>query len=84
MQHAEFLIRTDHVSLTHVTDQRLHTTWQQKVYTKLMGLQYRIVYQKGCENIVADTLSRRPLPALEVNVISQCQPTWILKIIDAY
>ena len=28
LQHAEFLIRTDHASLTHLTDQRLHTPWQ--------------------------------------------------------
>jgi hypothetical protein len=34
----EFIIRTDHKSLTHLTDQRLHTDWQQKALTKMMGL----------------------------------------------
>jgi hypothetical protein len=38
LQFAEFVIRTDHKSLTHLTDQRLHTDWQWKVLTKLMGL----------------------------------------------
>jgi hypothetical protein len=47
LQIGEFLIRTDHKSLSHLTDQRLHTDWQQKVLTKLMGLQYKILYKKG-------------------------------------
>jgi hypothetical protein len=34
----EFVIRTDHKSFTHLDDQRLHTDWQQKALTKLMGL----------------------------------------------
>jgi hypothetical protein len=38
----EFLIRTDHQSLTHLTDQRLHTEWQQKALMKMMGLQYKV------------------------------------------
>jgi hypothetical protein len=38
LQHNGFLIRTDHASLAHLTDQRLHTPWQHKVFTKLMGL----------------------------------------------
>ena len=84
LQHNEFLIRTDHASLAHLTDQRLHTLWQLKVFTKLLGLQYRIVYRKGSENKVADALSRRPHPDMEVSAISCCQPTWILSIIDAY
>lgn len=50
LQHAEFVIMTDHRSLIHLTDQRLHTHWQQKLYTKLVGLQYRIVYRPGSSN----------------------------------
>ena len=38
LQHAEFQIITDHRSLVQLTDQRLHTPWQQKVFTKLIGL----------------------------------------------
>lgn len=84
LQHNEFIIRTDHASLAHLTDQRLHTPWQHKVFTKLMGLQYRIVYKKGVDNRVADALSHRPYPELELVAISRGQPAWILSILDAY
>ena len=39
-------------------DKRLTTQWQHKSLTKLLGLQYRIVYKKGVDNRVADALSR--------------------------
>jgi len=54
----EFFIHTDHRSLVHLNEQRLHTAWQQKVFSKLLGLQYKILYKKGSENGVADALSR--------------------------
>jgi hypothetical protein len=38
MQLAEFVILIDQKSLIHVSDQRLHTYWQQKVFSKLIGL----------------------------------------------
>ncbi|VAI53995.1 unnamed protein product [Triticum turgidum subsp. durum] len=41
----EFLIRTDQCSLVHLDDQRLSTVWQQKVFTKLLGLRYKIFYR---------------------------------------
>jgi hypothetical protein len=59
LQHAEFSIFTDQKSLTQLSDQRLHTHWQQKVFSKLLGLQYRVVYKQGVENRVADALSRK-------------------------
>lgn len=40
MQHSEFLIYMDHRSLSHLTEQKLHTPWQQKMFAKLLGLQY--------------------------------------------
>jgi hypothetical protein len=61
LQLGEFLIRTDHKSLQHLTDQRLHTEWQHKALTKMMGLQYKIVYKKGINNGAADALSRKPV-----------------------
>lgn len=82
LQHAEFLIYTDKRSLVHLSDQRLHTPWQQKVFTKLLGLQYKIVYKQGSENRVADALSRRPHSML--NAISSCVPTWTHSIIEGY
>jgi ribonuclease HI len=59
LQHSEFTIFTDQKSLTQLTEQRLHTQWQQKVFTKQMGLQYRVVYKWGIDNRVADALSRK-------------------------
>ena len=71
LQHAEFQIITDHRSLVQLTEQRLHMPWQQKVFTKLIGLQYQIVYRKGSDNGVADALSRCP-PA-HLAAVSVCQ-----------
>ncbi|WVZ53784.1 LOW QUALITY PROTEIN: hypothetical protein U9M48_004680 [Paspalum notatum var. saurae] len=77
LQHGEFVIFTDHKSLAHLSEQRLHTLWQQKVFTKLLGLQYRIVYKKGIENGVADALSRRAhIPAV-CNALSVTSPVWL-------
>src|SRR3989337_121639 len=47
LQFQQFTIRTDQKSLIHLQDQKLHTVWQQKALTKLMGLNYTIVYKKG-------------------------------------
>jgi hypothetical protein len=59
LQSGEFTIFTDQRSLIHLNEQRLHTPWQQKVFTKLLGLDYKIVYKQGSDNSVADALSRR-------------------------
>jgi hypothetical protein len=74
LQHAEFLIYTDHHSLSHLSEQKLHTPWQQKVFTRLLGLQYKVVYKKGLENGAADALSRRPHDTLDCNLISYSNP----------
>lgn len=58
LQHGEFIIYTDQRSLIHLEEQRLTTPWQQKAFTKLLGLQYQIRYKKGSENNAADALSR--------------------------
>lgn len=50
LQHAEFIIVTDHKSLSQLNEQHLHTPWQHKVFTKLLGLQYKIHYRSGSEN----------------------------------
>lgn len=57
---AEFIIRTDHRSLSCLDEQRLTTPWQQKALTELLGLQCIIEYCKGAINQAADTLSRHP------------------------
>lgn len=50
LQHAEFTILTHHKSLAQLSEQRLHTPWQQKVFTELIGLQYHILYHQGSKN----------------------------------
>lgn len=84
LQLGEFVIQTDHRSLTSLTEQRLHTNWQQKALTKMMGLQYRIVYKKGSENNAADSLSRRPHATAELQTISSVQPAWLSEIMASY
>lgn len=84
LQHGEFVIFTDQRSLSMLSEQRLHTTWQQKVFTKLLGLQYRIVYKKGSENRVADALSRKPVYEASCAAISSCSPQWIHEVINSY
>jgi hypothetical protein len=47
LQLAEFVIFTDQKSLTHLNDQHLNTFWQQKVFSKLLGLRYRLCTKRG-------------------------------------
>ena len=37
LQHSKFTIYTDQKSLAQLDTQRLHTAWQQKIFTKLLG-----------------------------------------------
>jgi hypothetical protein len=76
LQLTEFHIYTDHQSLTQLNEQHLHTVLQHKLYTKLAGLQYRIIYKKSTDNLAADALSRVPTSA-QLSNISQCTPTWL-------
>jgi hypothetical protein len=78
LQSSTFIILTDQKSLTHLDDQRLTTPWQHKALTKLMGLNYKIVYKKGVDNKVADALSRvsQALP-YDLSAISVVKPLWL-------
>ncbi|WVZ82304.1 hypothetical protein U9M48_029580 [Paspalum notatum var. saurae] len=97
LQAAEFLILTDHRSLSHLNEQRLHTPWptmhryctkvqpwQQKVFAKLLGLQYRIVYRKGSANNAADALSRRPHDINQSFALSAAVPSWLADVSIGY
>ncbi|WVZ90409.1 hypothetical protein U9M48_036715 [Paspalum notatum var. saurae] len=85
LQHGEFLIFTDHHSLSHLCEQRLHTSWQQKVFTKLLGLQYKVVFKKGAYNRVADALSRRHHEQHhQCLAISSSVPVWMESVMSSY
>lgn len=84
MQHGEFIISTDQRSLVHLNEQRLNTHWQQKVFTKLLGLQYKIVYKQGSENRVVDALSGRSNDAGNCIAISVVTPQWLQEITSGY
>ncbi|GJT98869.1 transposon ty3-I gag-pol polyprotein [Tanacetum coccineum] len=65
-----FKIKTDHFSLKYLIEQRLTTPFQIKWLPKLLGYDYEILYKKGSENVVADVLSRSPIPSLQTMVVS--------------
>lgn len=72
-------------SLVHLEEQRLTTVWQQKAFTKLLGLQYKICYRKGLENRAADALSRRRHPEdITLNTVTECQPIWLEEVRASY
>lgn len=59
MEQGQFFIKIDHESIKYLLEQRLHTNLQQRDISKLLGLDYKILYRKGIENKVADALSRQ-------------------------
>jgi hypothetical protein len=65
-------------------DQRLHTHWQQLVFSKLLGLQYRIIYRPGSSNRAADALSRHPAPPAVCVAVSTLVPSWISAVQASY
>jgi hypothetical protein len=68
--------------LTQLNEQRLHTPWQHKVFTKLLGLQYKIQYRPGTENCVVDALSRRA--TADCQAILVFVPQWLMDVQASY
>jgi len=74
LQRKEFIIQTDHKSLVYLNEQILHSDMQRKAMARLMGLQFKIIYRKGKENVAVDALSRVG-HMMDVQSISFVQPT---------
>ena len=83
LQLQEFIIWTDHKSLAYLTEQNLHSDMQRKAMTRLMGLQFKVVYKQGKENIVADALSRVS-HLMAIQSVSSSQPMWLQEVINSY
>lgn len=82
LQRHEFVIRTDHKSLSYLTEQNLHSEMQRKAMTRLMGLQFKVVYKKGKENLAADALSRVS-HLISLQVVSMVKPSWVQEVLNA-
>jgi hypothetical protein len=57
------------------------------VFTKLLGLQYKIIYKKGADNRVADALSRKSLHTSQCEdlmAISISTPQWVNEVLAGY
>ena len=82
LEQEQFIIQTDHESLKYLLDQKIHTTIQKKVLTKLLGLRYTILYRKGRENIIIDALSRKHHNSASITVVGELEavtsilPAW--------
>jgi hypothetical protein len=83
LQHQEFIIRTDHKSLAYLTEQNLHSVMQKKTMARLMGLQFKVIYKKGKDNVVADALSRMH-HLFAIQAVSSVQPEWIQELLNSY
>jgi hypothetical protein len=86
------VIKTDHVSLKHLLEQRLTHSLQHKSLSKLLGLDYSVQYKKGIENKAADALSRRPTEGLDsvagdemsAFTVTEIVPTWLKELKESY
>jgi hypothetical protein len=85
LQSSQFIILIDQKSLTNLDDQRLSTPWQHKALTKLMGLNYKIIYKKGADNKVADALSRvSSTNTYDLSALSVVKPLWLQEVQASY
>ena len=72
-----FQIKIDHHSLKYFLEQIISSLEQQKWVTKLFGYDYEIIYKKGKENVVGDTLSWKYEEDMSLFSLSFIVPDWI-------
>jgi hypothetical protein len=66
-------------------EQRLSSEEQQKWVTKILGYDFEIVYKKGKQSVVADSLSRNDEDVdAFLCAISIIQPYWIIEARDEW
>ena len=70
LQGGKFIIKTDHISLKHLLEQRLTHTLQHKGLCKMLGLDDTVQYKKESLNQAADALSRRENNQEEGNILA--------------
>lgn len=54
------------------------------MFTKLLGLQYKLIYKKGSDNNAADALSRRPHEEGQIIALSVASSSWLQEVVDGY
>jgi RNase H-like domain found in reverse transcriptase len=88
---SHFIIKTNQISLKNLLEQKIHTTLQHRGLSKLLSLDYTIEYKKGCDNKVADALSRIEgqngellMAQGHLHAVSELTPTWVSDIIQSY
>jgi hypothetical protein len=57
LQRKEFVIQIDHKYLAYLNEQNLHFDMQRKAMARSLGLQFKIIYKEGKENVAADALT---------------------------
>jgi hypothetical protein len=83
LQRGEFVIKTDHHSLSYLDEQHLQTPLQRKAMARLMGLQFKIVYIQGAQNHAADALSRIG-HLMTIQGCSEVRPVWMQEVLNSY
>jgi hypothetical protein len=82
LQRQAFIIKTDHKSLCYLGEQHLQSELQKKPMTRLMGLQFKILYKKGQDNQAANALSRIG-HVMAIQALSEVQLLWIQEVINS-
>ena len=83
LQHQEFIIKTDHKSLAYLNEQTLHSEMQRKAMARMMGLKFKILYNKGSDNVAVDALSR-VAHLMTVQSVAEAKPIWVHEVLNSY